>query len=311
MLTQIVLPVYNAESTISCSVESVIKQTNKNWILTVVDDGSTDHTRELIAPYLENPQIKYIYQSNSGPGAARNTAINLGCAFQPDIFAFIDADDCWHPRKLQYQIDTFLTHPWADVVVTDSANYHSFPSPFYLETRPPVHAINNLFTTLCTKDFPFHPASAAIKSSLFERARYTETPQGEDFFPFLYWSLLGRNFLRLKAPLYIERSLPGSLQRTDAGTLFSGESRLNGIQRLKDEHYDLLCSRCHNPATLVAHAKKRFYKRATSGARACLTGFELIRYPLFRADRDIPALVVFTESLKCLAYAAWKITRTG
>jgi len=95
----IIIPTYNYAQYICEAIESVLNQTYKDFEIIVVDDGSTDNTKEVIKPYLN--KIKYIYQQNSGPSSARNRGIKEA---KGEYIAFLDADDIWLPQKLELQI---------------------------------------------------------------------------------------------------------------------------------------------------------------------------------------------------------------
>jgi len=102
MLISVIIPVYNTERYIRECLESVLNQTYKNLEIIVVDDGSTDRTATIVAEY---PQIKYLYQTNSGPSAALNKGID---ASNGEFVSFIDADDYWTKDKLELQMAEFL-----------------------------------------------------------------------------------------------------------------------------------------------------------------------------------------------------------
>lgn len=94
---------FNGERYIAESIASVINQTYHNWELIVVDDGSTDRTREIVLGFQQSDaRIKYIYQPNSGQGSARNNGIERS---QGELIAFLDQDDLWLPDKLKLQIE--------------------------------------------------------------------------------------------------------------------------------------------------------------------------------------------------------------
>ncbi|MBD0310538.1 MAG: glycosyltransferase family 2 protein, partial [Microcoleus sp. T1-bin1] len=77
----VIIPAYNGSRYIAQAVESVISQTYKNWEIIVVDDGSTDDTRQALQPYFD--KIRYVYQENRGVAAARDHAeLNLAQAVQ-------------------------------------------------------------------------------------------------------------------------------------------------------------------------------------------------------------------------------------
>jgi glycosyltransferase involved in cell wall biosynthesis len=82
------------------AIDSVLAQTYKNYEIIVVDDGSTDDTGKVLQEKYSD-RINYIYQSNAGAAAARNTGIR---ASRYDLIAFLDSDDIWLPRKLELQV---------------------------------------------------------------------------------------------------------------------------------------------------------------------------------------------------------------
>ena len=102
-LVSVIIPVYNAEKVIGKTLESVLEQTYRNIEIVLVDDCSKDNSREVIAKYKENhPKIIYYRQlTNQGAGAARNKALEIA---KGQYVAFLDADDIWHPTKIEKQI---------------------------------------------------------------------------------------------------------------------------------------------------------------------------------------------------------------
>ena len=98
----VVIPTFNRAGLLERAILSVVCQTTLPREIIVVDDGSTDETRDLVlALHKKYPElIRYLYQNNHGPAAARNRGID--CA-QYDYIAFLDSDDHWHKRKLERQ----------------------------------------------------------------------------------------------------------------------------------------------------------------------------------------------------------------
>lgn len=96
----IIIPAYNSARFLEEAIESVFAQTYKDYETIVIDDGSTDNTQEVLAPYLD--RIQYIYQHNRGASSARNTGISHS---QGEYIAFLDADDIWLPEKLSTQVE--------------------------------------------------------------------------------------------------------------------------------------------------------------------------------------------------------------
>ena len=105
-LVSIVMPTYNCAKFIAESIDSVIAQTYTNWELIIVDDCSTDNTKEILTPYLQKYQnIRYTCLiKNGGPATARTEALKQA---KGDYVAFLDSDDIWYPEKLSKQI-TFM-----------------------------------------------------------------------------------------------------------------------------------------------------------------------------------------------------------
>lgn len=95
----IIMPVYNSSKYLDRSIQSVINQTYSNYELVIVDDGSTDNSKDIITKYRSNVNtIKYIYEENKGIAGARNTGINNA---NGDYIALLDADDTWRRDKLE------------------------------------------------------------------------------------------------------------------------------------------------------------------------------------------------------------------
>ncbi len=111
----VVIPVYNSSEYISRTIESVLAQRHKPDEIIVVDDGSTDETRQKVTRY--EPKVKYIYQTNAGASAARNTGIKTSSG---EWIAFLDGDDEWLPEYLQKQLALLERNPQ---LVWTTANY--------------------------------------------------------------------------------------------------------------------------------------------------------------------------------------------
>ncbi len=103
MLVSVILPTYNCGKFIAQSIDSVIAQTVTDWEICIVDDCSTDNTREVLQPYVQKyPNIHYTrLAKNGGPAVARTEAMRQA---KGKYIAFLDSDDLWTPDKLQKQI---------------------------------------------------------------------------------------------------------------------------------------------------------------------------------------------------------------
>jgi glycosyltransferase involved in cell wall biosynthesis len=111
----VLLPTFNRAAFLPAAFESIRAQAFDDWELVVVDDGSTDGTRELVEAFRAAvPQpVRYIYQENQGVCGARNTALE---AAGGEFVAFFDSDDLWLPHHLADCVAALRAHPevgWA------------------------------------------------------------------------------------------------------------------------------------------------------------------------------------------------------
>ena len=99
MRISVVMPAYNAAPVIRRALHSALAQSLPAHEILVMDDGSSDETASIVASY--GPVVRLMRQQNAGPSVARNTAM---AAATGDWIAFLDADDAWHPMKLEAQV---------------------------------------------------------------------------------------------------------------------------------------------------------------------------------------------------------------
>lgn len=102
----IIIPTYNSAKFLPATLESVFQQTFQDYEIILIDDGSTDNTREVLVPY--QSRIRYLYQENQERSAARNYGLLLA---QGELIAFLDSDDLWLPHKLERQVQVMNEHP--------------------------------------------------------------------------------------------------------------------------------------------------------------------------------------------------------
>lgn len=109
----VVIPAYNKAELTMRTVESVLKQTYRNVEIIVVDDGSTDSTRERLAMY--GNTIRYMYKENGGACSARNMGIR---AARGEYIGLIDCDDLYLPKKIEMSVAYLEKHPHIGFVRT-------------------------------------------------------------------------------------------------------------------------------------------------------------------------------------------------
>jgi glycosyltransferase involved in cell wall biosynthesis len=108
MRISVIIPAYNAVSTLRECLESVVRQSVRPFEVILVDDGSTDHTRRVAAKFEANLVLRIVSQANSGLGKARNAGMDAATG---DAYAFLDADDVWLPNKLEQGVKGLLKYP--------------------------------------------------------------------------------------------------------------------------------------------------------------------------------------------------------
>jgi PAS domain S-box-containing protein len=164
-VVSVVIPTYNYARFVTAAVESALAQSSVAHEIIVIDDGSTDKTRQVLVPYLD--RIRYLYQSNQGLSAARNAGIR---AAQGDYIALLDADDLWHPAKLEAQMRYLADHPDVGLLACDRVTAE--PPPWPAVDRAPSLSARDITLEDLVLASRFGPSSAVIARRCFERVGY-------------------------------------------------------------------------------------------------------------------------------------------
>ena len=109
----IIIPVYNKSRYLRECLESVVSQTIKEIEIIIIDDGSTDNSAEICRQFLTDSRVKYIYQSNAGPAAARQNGIDNSLG---EYIGFVDADD-WIENNMYLRMYQTACDENADIVM--------------------------------------------------------------------------------------------------------------------------------------------------------------------------------------------------
>lgn len=141
----VIIPTYNKSQMVCDAIESVLNQTYKDFEIIVIDDGSTDDTKQKLSKYRD--KIIYYWQTNKGLSNARNKGIEIS---KGEFIALLDHDDMWFPDKLQKQMKLFENKKvglvYSNAIVIDEAGNilgFSFDSSIYKPYRGNV--LENLF----------------------------------------------------------------------------------------------------------------------------------------------------------------------
>lgn len=109
----VVIPTYNRAGYILETVDSVRKQSFKDYEIIIIDDGSKDNTREMLSDLIEEKTVRYYFQENRGESAARNRGISES---DGEYIAFLDSDDLFLPDKLEKQVAYLDLNPTVGLV---------------------------------------------------------------------------------------------------------------------------------------------------------------------------------------------------
>jgi glycosyltransferase involved in cell wall biosynthesis len=175
----ILMPVYNAETYLRESIDSMLAQTFRDFEFLIIDDGSNDRSVEIILSYTD-PRIRLEKNiSNLGISATLNKGIELATA---EFIARMDADDISYPSRLQLQYDYMVSHPdvallsaWARVVDEDGRVIRQ-------ERFSPAYYYYNMNFTC----WIYHP-TVMFRKSVVKQLGYS-VPFAEDFE--LFWQLM-------------------------------------------------------------------------------------------------------------------------
>ncbi len=247
----IIITVYNLATYLEEAIRSVLNQTYQDMEIIVVDDGSTDNTRELVMNFA-NPKINYIFQKNRGAGAARNTGIRASTG---RYIAFLDADDVWLPQKLELQLKVIESSPWASVIYCDMYFYgttdYTLPETFFQQFKwPPPWG--KVLDKMAIRSFGI-PSTLLVKRDVFEKIGLFDEglPYCDDYDMLLRMAAYFE-FEVLPTPLVKYRLHPSQISRNYAQVLmnhvivFDKAKELPGVNdsirkrlniRLADTHF--------------------------------------------------------------------------
>ena len=238
----IIIPTFNRAHCLRIAIESVLSQTYNNYEILIIDDGSTDNTKEVLQSYLS--KVHYFYQENKGVSAARNTGIKMASG---EWVAFLDSDDFWLPNKLEAQVadvdsvasevvlhttDANITRPKfgncrSQFEVTGISRLINFQS-FYLLDNPLPYVLKHWFLSC--------QSTIMRKASLLKAGMFDETLNlHEDYDLFCRMALEGSWILSPQRLVEIRRLDGANL--SDHGASMNNLSLTNQIK---------VCSKLHD-----------------------------------------------------------------
>lgn len=238
----VILPVFNAVTTLAQAVESLLWQTLSDFEIIIVDDGSTDGTTDLIRRLAQADQrVRPIFASHQGIVAALNTGLAEARA---PLIARMDADDICLPSRLKNQKDFLGLHPEIGLVSCRigflgdqaiSGGYSEYVRWLNTLLSPQSISVNRFVES------PLAHPSVMFRTALIQQfGGYRDGPFPEDYDLWLRWLGLGVAMAKLDKQLFLWRDTPNRLSRTH--DRYSDQA----FARLKAEHLALWLSQ-NNP----------------------------------------------------------------
>ncbi|MFH1985710.1 MAG: glycosyltransferase [Pseudomonadota bacterium] len=202
----VVIPTYNCEKFLQKAINSVLSQTYSNIEIIVVDDGSTDNTKEMVNN-IESNILRYYYQDNSGPGSARNHGIEKALG---SYISFLDADDYFHPENIEYKINIFENNPniewlFSDVVFVDTVGNEICLGSEYFKNDYTSNKFKEkkIFKALLESGNFINTSGIIVRRNCFKNIGMFDENQllHQDYLQWLRLSYAYPNFIYIKKPL--------------------------------------------------------------------------------------------------------------
>jgi len=172
----IVVPTYNRAHYLGQAIDSILSQTYTDYEIIVIDDGSTDHTAELVKA-MSDPRIRYIFQENQGISGARNTGVQTA---RGRYIAFLDSDDVWLPDLLQAAVETLDTDPAIGLVYARAQAFDREGTPLPQKTGAPPKFADDPLQSALWGDF-VTTITVVVRRELLERVGpFDETMKGNE-----------------------------------------------------------------------------------------------------------------------------------
>jgi glycosyltransferase involved in cell wall biosynthesis len=214
-MVSVIIRTYNRKLYLVEALESVRHQTCKDYEIIVVDDGSTDGTRELLESM---DDITLVKQSRSGIVKTLNKGLRVA---KGDYIAILDDDDLWESNFLEKCLDIFDKHPEAAIVYSDYNYFYDNDKDKFFHVRKQI-AHDNLFESLIHANFIACQATV-IKRNVFDVTGLFDENlvSHEEWDMWLRMAIVGLEFKHVSEPLVKIRKHPSGIT-TNKLTMFRG-----------------------------------------------------------------------------------------
>ncbi len=260
------------------TLNSIIKQTYKNWECIIVDDGSTDDTTKLVTPYLDDVRFKYVCRPSyipKGPSACRNYGYEHS---KGDYIQWFDSDDLMHPEKLNIKVEFALKNE-AEVIIGDHSESDVFQASQNINAE--CFTSEDFYIDFILGEKPVITNDVMLKKAIIKEKRFDEyLCKGEEFefFGRIFQQKISYCFLDVALTCY--RISPDSISISPK----QSESLIYLSKLLQQRHAD-------NPQ-IVAKAARQGRKVYKSLAKRGNLKMILKHFHYFRKVHD-KALLIF------------------
>lgn len=256
----VIIPAYNCAAWIGRAIGSVLAQSIHEIEIVVIDDGSTDDLAAALRDYSD--RVLLVRQKNSGAAAARNHGAAIARA---EFLAFLDADDFWHPRKLEYQLLAFARWPHIALCYTACTHVDGDNSPESHDTPPPISDVLRPgpdFDALFA--FPYLGTPAVMmRRSLFNELRgFREDLHSAEDVDLWLRACFGRETAFVAFPFTYIVPTPESLSARQGATVF--RNNLKVIDDFCRDHPEFASA----SSSTVRVARAKVYENWASGELA-------------------------------------------
>lgn len=272
----VLVPVYNMGKYLYTCFDSILAQTYKDFILLVVEDGSTDDSAAICDEYaVKDPRVQVIHTKNQGQGEARNTGLKN---IFTDYVAMIDSDDCVNIHFLEYLMD-IMQKTEADIVCPSFLDFSKDTEIDYRQDIPfsesdiILYSRDEAVEQLCLNYRPgIVTPQKLYRTKVLKDIRYATIGVNIDEWV-IHWLILNcKSFAILQKEIYYYRNSPEGMTRNFSKKKISGVmAMIDRIHCLESAGYNrflpILYARLHNLALL-------FYKRCKDNK---LKGKELLK----------------------------------
>ncbi|HER24666.1 MAG TPA: glycosyltransferase family 2 protein [Candidatus Atribacteria bacterium] len=244
----IIIPTYNRAHLIDKAIKSVLNQTYQNYEIMIVDDGSTDNTKEVVKGFADS-RINYFFHTNNlGVSAARNTGIK---ASRGEYIAFLDSDDEWLPEKLNRQIKIFKSESSVVGVVYTGIYYSDEKGKKVKKVYMPGNE-GYIYEHLLKRETEIYISTVLLKNECFTKAGLFDADLfiGEDYD---MWLRIAKYY---KFRAVKELLVVGLIH--DSQTSANSEVMIEGVKKFQKKYSKELRTRPYSNSTFYFYLGNKF-----------------------------------------------------